>query len=201
MRSIKAAAQMTDEGTKIMDQPTLTTARLVLRPFRLPDAATVQHLANEKAIADTTLSIPHPYAVDMAETWIAGHADALAQGRNVTYAITRRGDGALVGAMSIMSIAAGHQGELGYWIGVPFWGCGYCTEAGQAVLTYAFTDLGLKRIHAAHLTRNPASGRVMQKLGMQHEGTRRKHVRKWDVLEDVEIYGILIDEWRATCLT
>jgi ribosomal-protein-alanine N-acetyltransferase len=180
-----------------MEQPVLVTRRLILRPFQMTDAADVQRLAGDAAIADTTLSIPHPYEEGMAETWIASHAESLAQGEKITYAITRQGDGALVGAISIMDVAAGHQGELGYWIGVPYWGCGYCTEAGQAMLIYAFDELGLVRIHAVHLTRNPASGRVMQKLGMQHEGTRRQHLRKGDVIEDIEHYGILVNEWRA----
>jgi ribosomal-protein-alanine N-acetyltransferase len=63
------------------------------------------------------------------------------------------------------------------------------------VLQYGFSVLGLHRIHASHLTRNPASGRVMQKLGMVHEGCARQHVRRWDEFEDLELHGILAEEW------
>jgi RimJ/RimL family protein N-acetyltransferase len=71
----------------------------------------------------------------------------------------------------------------------------YCTEAAQALLHYAFTDLELVRVHAGHFARNPASGRVMQKIGMTKEGCRRQHVKKWDKLEDLELYGVLKQEW------
>jgi RimJ/RimL family protein N-acetyltransferase len=56
-------------------------------------------------------------------------------------------------------------------------------------------EKGLNRIHACHLSRNPGSGRVMEKLGMSHEGTRKQHVRKWEVFEDMELRGILRSEW------
>ena len=84
---------------------------------------------------------------------------------------------------------------MGYWVGKPFWGRGYCTEAGRAVLEYAFRQLGLLRVHACFFARNPASGKVMKKLGMQPEGCRRGHVMKWGKLEDLELAGILKEDW------
>ena len=179
--------------------PILITDRLILRPFKLNDAAEVRRLAGDRSIADTTLNVPHPYEDGMAEKWISTHAETFAGRNGVTFAITHAPDDALVGAIGLMGMAKeGHQAELGYWVGRPFWARGYCTEAGRAVLRYAFSDLGLLRVHATHMTRNPASGRVMQKLGMRHEGTRRQHAKKWDKLEDVEIYGILKDDWIET---
>ena len=86
---------------------------------------------------------------------------------------------------------------MGYWIAPDAWNRGYATEAAAALLRYAFEDLGLHRVYARHLRRNPSSGKVMQKLGMTHEGRQREHVRKWEVWEDVEVYGILAEEWRA----
>ncbi len=176
-------------------QPTLTTERLILRSFSLHDADEIQRLAGDMAIAKTTLNIPHPYEDGMAEEWIATHQEHFERGKQVTFAITRKHDGKLIGAISLMDIAADHQAELGYWIGVPHWNCGYCSEAGNALLRYTFNELALVRVHARHLTCNPTSGRVMQKLGTQHEGTRRRHVCKWSMLEDIEQYGILVDEW------
>jgi RimJ/RimL family protein N-acetyltransferase/mannose-6-phosphate isomerase-like protein (cupin superfamily) len=182
-------------GGSLKRMPTLETARVVLRPFSAADAAEVMRLAGDRAVADTTLHIPHPYQAGMAEEWIATHQAAFDREQGVTLAITRKPDGALVGAISLMGMAKGHQAELGYWIGKPFWSQGYCTEAAQALLRYAFTDLGLVRVHAGHLARNPASGRVMQKIGMHKEGCLRQHVKKWDKLEDLEIYAILKKEW------
>jgi len=177
--------------------PTIETERLVLRPFTLNDAAEVQRLAGDRAITDTTMNIPHPYHDGIAEQWISGHAASFDTGSGLTLAVTVRRDDSLAGAVSLMGISQGHQAELGYWIAKQYWNHGYCTEAGHALLRFAFTDLGLERVHACHFARNPASGRVMQKLGMSREGQRRQHVRKWDTLEDLALYGILRHEWQA----
>lgn len=175
--------------------PRIETDRLILRPFVSADAGEVRRLAGDWSIADTTLNIPHPYQEGMAGEWISMHQGSFAGNQGVTFAITRKPEGELVGAISLMGMAKGHQAELGYWVGKPFWKQDICTEAGNAVLRYAFSELGLVRVHSNHLTRNPASGRVMRKLGMRHEGTRRRHVKKWDKFEDIEMYGILKEEW------
>ena len=89
-----------------------------------------------------------------------------------------------------------HQrAEIGYWLGVPYWGKGYATEAAKAVIGYAFETLGVQRVFAFHFTRNPASGRVLARAGMQREGTMRQHLVKWDERVDVDYYGILRDDW------
>jgi len=178
--------------------PTLETGRLILRPFALSDAADVQRLAGDRAIADTTATVPHPYEDGMAEAWISTHGKDFAAGTSLTLAVALKPESALVGAIGLAKIAAGHQAEMGYWIGKPYWNQGFCTEAAAALLRHAFLTLGLARVYATHLARNPASGRVMRKVGMRHEGTLRKHLRKWDVLEDVECYGILREEWKGS---
>ena len=117
------------------------------------------------------------------------------EGKGVNFAVTLKSDGSLVGAIGLVDMVKGHQGELGYWIGKPYWNKGYCTEAGHALIEYAFTGLDLIRIHACHITRNPSSGRVMQKLGMKHEGTRKHHATRWGNFDDLELYGILKKDW------
>jgi len=176
--------------------PTINTERLILRPFHLDDAATVQRLAGAWEVADTTGNLPHPYEDGMAESWIAGHEESFKAGELATFALTPTKSGELVGAMSLV-LSNGYQGELGYWVGVPYWGKGYCTEAGRAVLAFGFQDLKLKRIHAQAFKRNPASARVMQKLGLSYEGTRRQHALKWGKPEDVVLYGLLKADYSA----
>jgi ribosomal-protein-alanine N-acetyltransferase len=66
-----------------------------------------------------------------------------------------------------------------YWIGVPYWGKGYATEAAREAVRYAFEDLGLHRLYAAHFGSNPASGKVMRKIRMSYEGTLRGHHKMW----------------------
>lgn len=177
-------------------RPTLETDRLILRAFNMLDADDVQRLAGDPAVADTTLNIPHPYADGMAEDWIATHQRRFESHQQLTLAITRKPDGVLIGAIGLEISQRFSRGELGYWIGREFWGHGYCTEASRAMLAFAFGRLGLNRVHACHITRNPASGRVLQKLGMSHEGRFRQHVLKNGLFEDTHEYGIVKSEWQ-----
>jgi [ribosomal protein S5]-alanine N-acetyltransferase len=177
-------------------QPTLETKRLILRPFTLQDASVVHELVSAREIADTTLAIPHPYEQGMAEAWIGSQQKGYDEGNSVHFAITIRESSLLVGSIGLQIHPIHSYAEMGYWVGVPYWGNGYCTEAVGAVIKYGFEDKGLNRIYAVHFKRNPASGRVMQKNGMVYEGCLHQHVRKWDGYEDLMQYGILQTEWR-----
>ena len=173
-------------------QPTIETARLVLRPWRLEDAAALRALAGRREIADTMISVPHPFTQEYAETWIAGHAEAHGLGTAVHFAITLRSDGSLLGAIELRAIDAEHRhGELSCWVGLEWWGKRFATEAALAALRHAFDELHLNRVVAYHMVRNPASGRALQKIGMKREGLLRECVRKWGKFEDVVVMAIL----------
>ncbi len=177
--------------------PALKTDRLLLRPFTAADAEDIQQLAGDPAIADTTLNIPHPYDIERAKEWIDALQPQFEKGRRTVFAMIDGKMDNFIGAIELRIDQRYQRGELGYWIGKPFWNNGYCTEAGQAVLAYGFARLNLNRIYANHFSRNESSGRVMLKLGMLHEGHARQHVKKSDHFEDIEIYGILKEEWEA----
>jgi [ribosomal protein S5]-alanine N-acetyltransferase len=177
-------------------QPTLETERLVLRPLAPTDASALKQLAGRREIADTTISVPHPYSLKLARQWIADTAHLYAQGRVAVFAITRKPDGKLSGTIGLRDIDAEHSlAEMGFWVAVECWGQGYATEAARAVLAFGFEQLGLNRIYAHHMVRNPASGRVLARIGLQREGLLRQRVRKWDVFEDVVPMAILREEW------
>lgn len=171
--------------------PTIQTQRLILRSLTIEDAPEVQKLAGDRDIAATTLSIPHPYENGMAEAWIETHPEAYEKGVGITWAITLRDNGIFCGTIGLLINQEHNKAELGYWVGKPYWGKGYCTEAANAIVQYGFETLGLHRIHAAHFARNLASGRVMQKIGMRLEGCKRQHILKWGKFEDLVLYGIL----------
>ncbi len=175
---------------------TLESERLILRPFSLSDAADVQRLAGDRAIADTTLNVPHPYEDGMAESWISTHQPGLEADQLAAFAITNKADSALVGTISLTINRSDERAELGYWIGRPYWGSGFCTEAAKLVLRYGFQVLKLQRIHASYMVRNPASGRVLEKIGLLREGTVRQHIRKWGKFEDLVLCGLLSSEWQ-----
>ena len=188
-------------NSKTEPQPSIKTDRLILRPFRQSDAADVQRLAGDPAVADTTLHIPHPYPDGAAESWINTHQERWESGLGVICAITLRSTGELIGAINVLSVSKQNShGEMGYWIGTPYWNQGYCTEAARALIRFSFDTLGLHRVFAHHLGRNPASGRVMAKAGMRYEGTLREHTRKNDVFEDLPVYGILASEFEEVQL-
>ncbi len=177
------------------EYPIIQTERLLLRPFSTADAQAAQRLVSEKEFASTTSSIPHPYPDGAAKQWISTHQEEFERGESLVFAIVRRSDDMLIGTMSLQINPRHARGELAYWIGKPHWNSRYCTEAARAIVRYGFETLGLDCVCARQLTRNPASGRVMQKVGMAYEGTLRRHLRKWGQFEDLALYGLLREEF------
>jgi RimJ/RimL family protein N-acetyltransferase len=147
-----------------LGRPVLQTKRLTLRAPSLEDAAAVAHLANDRRIAENTAQIPHPYRLTDAERFIAS---ANAKGdANFLIALA---DGTLMGVCGI-AMGEGPAPELGYWLGVSYWGHGFATEAVRAVIDYAFADLKQESIQAGARVTNPASRRVLEKCGFQWTG-------------------------------
>lgn len=179
------------------DFPTLKTDRLLLRQFRLSDAKAVQRLAGAKEIAATTF-VPHPYEDGMAEAWIEDQKKDFAAGTGINFALVLAEEDVLIGVIGLEIDRQHRRAQLGYWIGVPYWNQGYCTEAVRVVLGYGFGELGLQRIWAPHFKSNPASGRVLQKAGMKYEGCQREHYVRFDRYEDSELYGLLKREYDAS---
>jgi len=178
--------------------PQLATERLLLRAFIAADAPTIERLAGVREVADTTLNIPHPYPAGAGTAWIAGHEGAWESGERLTLAICLADvPGDVVGTVSLAVVTEHARAELGYWIASAMWGRGYATEAGRAVVSYGLTTLGLNRIQSRHFMRNPASGRVMQKLGMRLEGVHRQLYRRWGRFEDIALYAILASDEAA----
>jgi RimJ/RimL family protein N-acetyltransferase len=131
----------------------------------------------------------------MAEEWIRTHQEGFERGEFINFAIVPQSSQKLIGAIGLTLHQEYVHAEMGYWVGKPYWSQGYCTEAAREVVRYGFEDLSLNRIHAMHLSRNQASGKVMMKVGMKYEGKRREHILKWGVFEDVELYGLLKSEF------
>lgn len=171
---------------------TLHTPRLLLRPHRLADAEDIFGFAADAQWA-RFLPLPSPYERVHAEEFVAS---CLLQDRatSVTWAIEH--DGRVVGGINARLNPTQHTAELGYSIARAHWGQGFVTEAARAVLDACFTHLPtLVRVQALADTRNTASNRVMQKIGMAHEGTMRqvRLIRGQHV--DFDVYSVLRDEW------
>jgi RimJ/RimL family protein N-acetyltransferase len=171
----------------------ITSYPVVLRPFAAADAPRVTELCGDRDIAQMTAVIPHPYLSGMAEAWIATHAQERDAGTAWNYAITRADDGLLVGAIGLYARPDASD-SFGYWVGRPFWGMGYATAAGRAIVALAFTRQDRDELHATHLARNPASGRVMEKLGMTLARHERKPHRGGPV-EEFRVWSITHERW------
>jgi RimJ/RimL family protein N-acetyltransferase len=145
--------------------PVLETARLTLRAPRPEDAEAITLLANDRRIAENTVRIPHPYTWAHAEAFIA-LARHCPEERAFVIALR---DGSIIGACGV-SFRDGSAPELGYWLGVTYWGRGYATEAARAVIDHTFSEGPHGCLQAGARVTNPASRRVLEKCGFQWSG-------------------------------
>jgi RimJ/RimL family protein N-acetyltransferase len=171
--------------------PVLETKRLALRAPRLEDAKTVAMLANDRRIAENTARIPHPYKHADAESFINGANKADGE---AVFLITLR-DETIIGACGIA--VQDEAPEVGYWIGAPYWGQGYATEALHAVIDYAFTDLGHEALQAGARVTNPASRRVLEKCGFQWTGVGLYRIRAINSSAPIDRFRLERGIWSA----
>jgi RimJ/RimL family protein N-acetyltransferase len=149
----------------------ITLSKSAIRPFRTTDAQSLAKHAPTYSVARNMNAIPHPYSLRHAEEWITIASNATP----VThFAITIRdeavgGIGVIVGDSRQLAVSD-HCGEIGYWLGESFWGRGIMSEAVAAITDWAFTELGLVRLHAFVYARNPTSARVLEKANYEYEG-------------------------------
>lgn len=164
--------QQSPEMSRGASSYVLETERLVLRAPRLEDAKTIAVLANDRRVAENTARIPHPYKLADAEQFISsvdkGEGEA-------AFAVTKH-DGTVIGAAGVAK-PDGENAEIGYWLGVPYWGKGYATEAARAVIDYAFAELDHATLQAGARVTNPASRRVLEKCGFQWSGVGLYRIR------------------------
>ncbi len=160
----------------MVDQPeTIATARLALRAPRLDDAARLAELANDFDVARMTTGMPHPYTRDHADDFLR-RMEARDRVRETVFAIEHPRDG-FVGVLGFHPKDPPAP-EVGYWIGRPFWGRGYATEATNAALGWASGGWGKRLVTAGHFADNPASGRVLEKAGFLYTGVVQPHYSK-----------------------
>ncbi|MGQ0742442.1 MAG: GNAT family N-acetyltransferase [Alphaproteobacteria bacterium] len=144
----------------------LESERLLLRPPREDDIKALVVLANNYAVTKNTISMPFPYGIGDARSFLRRAKEGRALGKEYQFSIIRKSDLAFIGSIGVQPE---REFEMGYWIGEPFWGQGYATEAARRVARFAFEELRATKISASWYDDNPASGRVLEKLGFRHE--------------------------------
>lgn len=145
----------------------LESERLILRPPRPSDIQSMTVWLGDYDVARMTSRMPHPYHEADAEAFVA-------EGAQNRFVIQRKNDGLFLG---MIGLRAEDGYAFGYWLGKPFWGQGFATEAARRLVMFAFTGLGTVQVHAGWFHDNPASGRVLAKLGARHNGSAMRESR------------------------
>ena len=148
-------------------EPVITTERLTLRQLRVNDATRIADLANDDGVARMLTTMPHPYDRRDAADFLA-HLDTVDPDEGRNFAVEHPAEG-LIGMIGFKSDDLGRP-ELGYWLGRPYWGCGFATEAARGALKWAHRDWGRRYVMARHFADNPASGEVLNKAGFLYTG-------------------------------
>ena len=178
----------------IETSPEIETRRLTLRAPTAVDAPRIAKLCNDLNLARMTARMPHPYALSDAEVWIGK-----AQGQDPTAERNFVIDHEDAGVIGMISLFPGREGpaghspavgprlgtELGYCIGTDWQGRGFATEAVQGALSWARSQWRRRAIAAGHFADNPASGRVLEKVGFLYTGERRP------------MFSVARDDWAA----
>lgn len=176
--------------------PVLETARLTLRKARISDATDIYRYAQDPEVARHVLWDVHRSIFETrgyVRFLIYQYRNSLPGSWVIVLKETKR----VIGTIGYMSFNADNSTvEVGYSLSREHWGQGLMTEALDAVITETFRTLKLHRIEAMHFTDNPASGRVMEKCGMQHEGHLRGRINCKGTFRDVEMWGILQSDWK-----
>lgn len=147
--------------------PRIETRRLSLRAPTLDDAGRIAGLANDLDVARMTTRLPHPYLPEDAESFLTRMAD-LDYRRDAVFVIDHEDEGPL-GVIGLHSNGA-FAPEIGYWLGRPYWGRGFATEAAVAVLGWAKAERRCRAVVSGHFADNPASGQVLVKCGFLYTG-------------------------------
>ncbi|GEN98982.1 N-acetyltransferase [Novosphingobium sediminis] len=148
-----------------MESPLLATRRLILRKPVPADSVAIIDAVGDWDVARNLSLVPHPYGAAEVHFFLEEVVTA-----DWGWAITWAGEEKLLGVVGLSPAEDGTSAELGYWLGRAHWGQGIATEAVRAVVNFAFDKLSLEKITSGHFKDNPASGKVLAKLGFVETG-------------------------------
>lgn len=179
-----------------MEHLKLENEALIMRPLESTDSDAILALAAAPEIAANTF-VPHPYTPEAAGEFIQRGQAGWRDGEAYVFGIIEKSSQCFAGCMGIHPVPEHNRAEVGYWIGLPYWGRGLATAALRLLLQFGFERLELNRVEAGHFVHNPASGRVMEKAGMRFEARRCQYVLHHDQYKDVLWYAILRGDYQA----
>ncbi|RLJ31066.1 RimJ/RimL family protein N-acetyltransferase [Chryseobacterium sp. 7] len=171
--------------------PIIQTERLILSELEEKDIPFIVEYLQHRIFSDLTSNIPFPYVEDDARSWLKMSKEAFENHTGYIFAI-RNKEGQIMGGIGL-SDRDDDKAELGYWIGVPYWNKGLVTEAAKAIVDFGFKKLEFNKIFATHFLHNPASGRIMEKIGMEQEAVLKQEMKKDGEYFDIVRYSIFKD--------
>lgn len=175
----------------------LRTERLVLRLPVPGDADALASVAAHREVV-RLMFLPWPYERAHAVDFIR-MAQREAEKDVGYHCVIELAAGPILGSVALLNVSAKHRrAELGYWLGRSHWGHGYATEAVWAMLRFGFEDMDLRRIHAATISGNDRSAAVLRRTGFASEGTFRAHLKHRGRWRDLEHWGLMREEWKAS---
>ena len=175
----------------------LETERLILRPMEEGDAPALFTIMNDPDVTHNLL-LPHPFPEDQVLAWITKRREAWEKRVLFAAAIILKETGELIGTCSLTDVSWDHlRAKLIYWLGKPYWGRGYMTEAAGRMMKFGFEELGLERISVGCFARSKASARVIEKLGFKYEGCLRHEFLKDGEFQDELRFGMIREEYVA----
>ena len=142
----------------------LQTERLLLRPPVAADISRFVPLLNDFDVSKNLSRVPYPYTEDDGCAWVVRAAGERVRGESYPFVLIDKSEDTLIGMCSVHPHL---DFTVGYWIGKPYWGRGYATEAARRVVKFAFDELGAGALAARWMIDNPASGRVLEKIGFE----------------------------------
>lgn len=175
--------------------PILTSERLVLRPITAGDAAFIQASVDDKRVCDNLSYTPHPYTMEMAETWVKNVNFGMTNNNCCYWTICENNTQVPVGSMGISIFREQEGAEMHYWINANFWNKGYCSEAAKRTISHVFDTLKAHRLAITHREHNIASKRVIEKCGFIFEGEERDGLKRHGTFENVLRYSMLYDDY------
>ncbi len=187
---------MFSDDSLLFPMERLTTERLILRRMDMNDARDIFEYGRDREVARHVLWDAY-ISIAEARAYVRCMQRKYRMGEPASWCIELKGSGRVVGTIGYMWYNRDHNSaEVGYSLARDQWNKGIMTEALEEVLRYSFEEMQIHRVEAQHETDNPASGKVMLKCGMQHEGTLRGRLLNKGRYVDVDIYSILRDEYR-----
>ncbi len=172
----------------------------MIREYKKCDIDDIARVASQPEIYATTYAIPRQYPISRAEWWIKFVKNNIKNKTAFEFGIFLKDSNIYLGNVGLINVSLTHnRADIAYYIDTAYRNMGYTTEAADAMLRYGFEGLGLKRIGGMCMSINPASRRVMEKLGMKFEGTARAELLKDNKYYDIDHLSILDFEYFTDC--